>query len=235
MMSSEYPSGDWSRQLRSSRCAACRLPPAAAVCPAFAYLSSPCPLLFPLQVEDLAPEHWLAHLQAQRPGTQRALRRCDGLASSMLLCHRFCEHCTTAKGLCLPPTPLTPLTPTICCRYIEVVGRINALLPAMAALSDAQLSAKTAELRQRLHQQGGVHGAGGDGSGYALPAMGRRQPVLLGGMPEGVVVEGFAVVREAAQRVLGMRHYDVQLVRRGRGGAGWCMPACCLALNPRPI
>ena len=147
----------------------------------------------------------------------------------------FASIARLQKVSACPPTPLTPLTPTICCRYIEVVGRINALLPAMAALSDAQLSAKTAELRQRLHQQGGVHGAGGDGSGYALPAMGRRQPVLLGGMPEGVVVEGFAVVREAAQRVLGMRHYDVQLVRRGRGGAGWCMPACCLALNPRPI
>ena len=35
---------------------------------------------------------------------------------------------------------------------------------------------------------------------------------LLGGLPEEVVVEGFAVVREAAHRVLGMRHYDVQLV-----------------------
>ena len=34
----------------------------------------------------------------------------------------------------------------------------------------------------------------------------------MGGLPEDVVVEGFAVVREAAHRVLGMRHYDVQLV-----------------------
>jgi preprotein translocase subunit SecA len=59
---------------------------------------------------------------------------------------------------------------------------------ALQALSDAQLRAKTDEFRQRL------------ASGTTLDAL----------MPEA-----FAVVREAARRVLGLRHFDVQLI----GGA----------------
>ena len=55
----------------------------------------------------------------------------------------------------------------------------------MAALSDEQLAAKTAEFRERL--------AGGE----TLDAM---------------LAETFAVVREAAKRTLGMRHFDVQIM-----------------------
>lgn len=109
-------------------------------------------------------------------------------------------------------------------RYIELVARINALRPATAGLTDQQLAGKTAELRQRLQafeaeQQGG---AGGDAAGWQREPPPQQQQqqrrrgggaALLGGMPEGIVVEAFAVVREAAQRVLGLRHYDVQLVR----------------------
>ena len=66
------------------------------------------------------------------------------------------------------------------------------------------------ELRQRVLQSSGT-------SSSSSVTAGRRQQqqsqqALLGGLPEDVVVEGFAVVREAAHRVLGMRHYDVQLV-----------------------
>ncbi len=63
--------------------------------------------------------------------------------------------------------------------------KITALEPAMAALSDEQLRAKTVEFRERL-------------------AKGETLDQLL--------EEAFAVVREAARRVLGQRHYDVQLV-----------------------
>ncbi len=69
--------------------------------------------------------------------------------------------------------------------YRKQVERINALEPAMEALDDAALQAKTAEFRTRL--------AGGETLDALLP-------------------EAFAVVREASKRVLGMRHFDVQLV-----------------------
>jgi len=65
------------------------------------------------------------------------------------------------------------------------VEAINALEPKMAALSDAELKAKTTEFKQRL----------ADGANL-----------------DDLLEEAFAVVREASKRVLGMRHFDVQLV-----------------------
>ena len=70
-------------------------------------------------------------------------------------------------------------------KYQARVAAINALEPAMQALSDEQLTAKTAEFRQQL-------------------ADGKKLEELL--------VPAFAVCREAGHRVLGMRHFDVQLV-----------------------
>ncbi|MCE1181779.1 MAG: preprotein translocase subunit SecA, partial [Rhodocyclales bacterium] len=70
-------------------------------------------------------------------------------------------------------------------QYTQTVKRINALEPQTRALSDEQLQAKTEEFRQR-HAQG-------ESLDDLLP-------------------EAFAVVREAGQRVLGMRHFDVQLI-----------------------
>ena len=69
--------------------------------------------------------------------------------------------------------------------YRKQVERVNAHEPAMEALSDEALQAKTAEFRTRL--------AGGETLDALMP-------------------EAFAVVREASKRVLGMRHFDVQLV-----------------------
>ena len=70
-------------------------------------------------------------------------------------------------------------------QYSQTVKRINALEPQIAALSDAQLQAKTAEFRQRYSD------------GVSL---------------DDLLPEAFAVVREAGKRVLGMRHFDVQLI-----------------------
>ncbi len=67
----------------------------------------------------------------------------------------------------------------------KVVDKINELEPTMQALSDEQLQAKTDEFKQRLEK------------GETL---------------DDLLVEAFAAVREASQRVLGMRHYDVQLI-----------------------
>ncbi len=69
--------------------------------------------------------------------------------------------------------------------YRRRVPQINALEPAMQALSDEALRAKTTEFREKL---------------------------AAGATLDDIVPEGFAVVREAAVRTLGQRHFDVQLI-----------------------
>ena len=69
--------------------------------------------------------------------------------------------------------------------YSKYVNRTNALEASYKALSDEQLHGKTAEFRSRL--------AGGEALDNLLP-------------------DAFAATREAARRVLGMRHFDVQLI-----------------------
>jgi len=79
-------------------------------------------------------------------------------------------------------------------RLAEIVPLINELEPEMEALSDSDLQAKTAEFRQRLDQ------------GEEL---------------DDLLIEAFAVVREAAWRVLGQRHFDVQLMGGMALHFGW--------------
>ena len=67
----------------------------------------------------------------------------------------------------------------------SLVDQINALESGLLSLSDQQLAAKTTEFRQRLEQGASI---------------------------DDLLPEAFAVVREAARRVLGMRHFDMQLV-----------------------
>ncbi|NDE46411.1 MAG: preprotein translocase subunit SecA, partial [Betaproteobacteria bacterium] len=70
-------------------------------------------------------------------------------------------------------------------QYQQVVGRINALESSVNTLSDEALADKTHLFRERL------------GRGESLDAL---------------LPEAFAVCREASRRVMGMRHFDVQLV-----------------------
>ena len=70
-------------------------------------------------------------------------------------------------------------------QYSQKVRIINGLEPTVAALSDADLRARTADFRQRF--------ANGESLDQLLP-------------------EAFAVVREAGKRVHAMRHFDVQLI-----------------------
>jgi len=70
-------------------------------------------------------------------------------------------------------------------RMGKMVKQVNALADDTKALDDEQLAAKTAEFKQRL--------ADGESLDKILP-------------------EAFAVVREAGERALGMRHFDVQLI-----------------------
>ncbi|MBS5490814.1 MAG: preprotein translocase subunit SecA [Sutterella wadsworthensis] len=70
-------------------------------------------------------------------------------------------------------------------QYRRKCDAINKLEPTMQALSDDELKAKTQEFRDRIAQ---------------------------GATIEDLLPEAFAVVREASVRVLGMRHFDVQLI-----------------------
>lgn len=76
-------------------------------------------------------------------------------------------------------------------RFRGYVGRINALEEQMKPLSDAELARKSAELRYRAR------------AGAEAPAL---------------IVDAFALMREACRRTIGLRHYDVQLL----SGAALC-------------
>jgi preprotein translocase subunit SecA len=80
--------------------------------------------------------------------------------------------------------------------FNPVVGQINALEPAIKALSDAELRAKTDEFRKRL-----------DISPDSVITKDELNKKLAEILPEA-----FAVVREASRRTLGQRHFDVQLL-----------------------
>ena len=69
--------------------------------------------------------------------------------------------------------------------YDAIVQQINAFEPSIEPLSDAELRGKTAEFRSRLE---------------------------AGQTVDDLLPEAFAVVREAAKRTLGMRHFDVQMI-----------------------
>ncbi|MGA1112006.1 MAG: preprotein translocase subunit SecA, partial [Ilumatobacteraceae bacterium] len=75
-----------------------------------------------------------------------------------------------------------------------VVPEVNALEPHIAALSDDELRGKTPEFKSRLAR------------GEDL---------------DDLMVEAFAVVRETSKRVIGQRHYDVQLMGGAALHAGW--------------
>jgi len=93
------------------------------------------------------------------------------------------------------------------------VEQINALEAKFQALPDNALQAKTAEFRTRFQE--GYKALGGDlevkrseGTKEELAADRKKIDKVL----ESLLPEAFATVREAAWRVLGMRHYDVQLI-----------------------
>ncbi|MGA0114993.1 MAG: preprotein translocase subunit SecA [Burkholderiales bacterium] len=94
-------------------------------------------------------------------------------------------------------------------QYRRTVRAINALEPQVAALSDEQLRAKTAEFRDRIRARLAGSGAAADAPAGSPPPDAER---LRRAVLDELLPEAFAVVREAGKRVLGMRHFDVQLV-----------------------
>ena len=79
-----------------------------------------------------------------------------------------------------------------------IVPDVNALGPEIEALSDDALKAKTTEFRQRLDNGADV---------------------------DDLLIEAFAVMREAATRTIGQRHYDVQLMGGAALHFGWVAEA----------
>jgi len=75
-----------------------------------------------------------------------------------------------------------------------LVPDINALEPEYEALSDDELKGKTGEFRTMLDN---------------------------GAEPDDLLIDSFATIREAAKRVLGQRHYDVQLIGGAALHLGW--------------
>ena len=70
-------------------------------------------------------------------------------------------------------------------KFTKQVAQINSFEKDMQSLSDDELGSKTQQFREKLDKEGSL---------------------------ESILPEAFAVVREASQRVLGLRHYDVQLI-----------------------
>jgi protein translocase subunit secA len=70
-------------------------------------------------------------------------------------------------------------------RYREIVDQINGFEPAMTNLTDDKLTGYTRRFREQIDN---------------------------GAPLEEILPEAFAVVRETSRRVLGMRHFDVQLI-----------------------
>ena len=70
-------------------------------------------------------------------------------------------------------------------KFTKLVSQINSFEKDMQSLSDDELGAKTQQFREKLDKEDSL---------------------------ESILPEAFAVVREASQRVLGLRHYDVQLI-----------------------
>src|SRR3984885_5198940 len=100
------------------------------------------------------------------------------------------------------------------------VEAINALEPQMQKFTDAELRAKTDEFRQRIQERLShftpVAAPEPEGEEEAGPDRAKRlekeQYAELQEVLDEVLVEAFAVVREAGRRVLNMRHFDVQLI-----------------------
>ena len=70
-------------------------------------------------------------------------------------------------------------------KYSGQVSKINALEAQMQSMSDDDLASITAKFKQRIENNETM---------------------------DGILPEAFAAVREASQRTLGLRHYDVQLI-----------------------
>src|SRR4051794_19896014 len=90
-----------------------------------------------------------------------------------------------------------------------IVPEVNALEPEMERLSDEQLAAKTGEFKQRVERA------------RSEAKNADHEKDLVGDALDDILPEAFAVVREAGRRVLGQRHFDVQVMGGAALHLGW--------------
>lgn len=86
--------------------------------------------------------------------------------------------------------------------YQKLVEEINQLEPQLKKLSDTQLAAQTKKFREQI----------ADVRGQVTPGDAEAMKIAEANVLDELLPEVFATVRETARRVLGMRHYDVQLL-----------------------
>jgi len=97
-------------------------------------------------------------------------------------------------------------------RLLPNVEAINALEPQMQGLSDEQLRAKTDAFRARIQERLSKIQDDPEADDDRRKQIEAEKNQVLKEVLEEILVEAFAVVREAGRRVLNMRHFDVQLI-----------------------
>ena len=97
-------------------------------------------------------------------------------------------------------------------RLLPNMQAISALEPEMQKLSDEQLRAKTAEFQQLVAERMSKLPDEPEADSDRRKALEAERYKLLQEVLDEILVEAFAVVREAGRRVLNMRHFDVQLI-----------------------
>ncbi len=97
-------------------------------------------------------------------------------------------------------------------RLMPRVEAMNVLEPEMQKLSDEQLRAKTDEFRRRVQERLSAIPDEPDADPDRIKQLEEERTKVLNEALDEILVEAFAVVREAGRRVLNMRHFDVQLI-----------------------
>ncbi len=97
-------------------------------------------------------------------------------------------------------------------RLMPQVEAINVLEPQMKQLSDEQLRAKTDEFRRRIQARIATIPDEPEADPDRLKQLEDDRLKLIKEALDEILVEAFAVVREAGRRILQMRHFDVQLI-----------------------
>jgi len=97
-------------------------------------------------------------------------------------------------------------------RMMPRVQAIGSLEPEMQKLSDTELRGKTEVFRQRIQERLAQIPDEPEADRDRLKELEKERLQATNEVLEEILVEAFAVVREAGRRVLNMRHFDVQLI-----------------------
>ena len=97
-------------------------------------------------------------------------------------------------------------------RLAPPVEAISALEPAMQKLTDSELRSKTDEFRRRIQERLSQVPDEPEAEPDRAKELQDQRTAAINEVLEEILVEAFAVVREAGRRVLNMRHFDVQLI-----------------------